>query len=124
MAAPKNILSRLPEGFWATVLVSVLALIVVVGLGYMAVSVLSDVAKLPSSPAAPSGGGDFVLPDPISKLIAFIFLGICLCIYFLPTIVAFRRQKRDCVAIGALNLLLGWTLIGWAVSLVWALKND
>ena len=39
-------------------------------------------------------------------------------------IVAFRRQKRDCVAIGALNLLLGWTLIGWAASLVWALKND
>lgn len=45
-------------------------------------------------------------------------------IYFLPTIIAFNRAKRNKVAIFALNLLLGWTFIGWAISLVWSLTVD
>ena len=45
-------------------------------------------------------------------------------IYFLPTIIAFKRGKRNKVAIFALNLLLGWTFIGWAISLVWSLTVD
>jgi hypothetical protein len=44
--------------------------------------------------------------------------------YFLPTIIAFARSKRDAVSILALNFFLGWTLIGWVISLVWALKQD
>lgn len=45
-------------------------------------------------------------------------------IYFLPTIIAFNRAKRNKVAIFALNLLLGWTFIGWVIALVWALTVD
>lgn len=45
-------------------------------------------------------------------------------LYFLPTIIAFARSKRDVISILALNFLLGWTLIGWVISLVWALKQD
>jgi hypothetical protein len=45
-------------------------------------------------------------------------------LYFLPTIIAFARNKRDVISILVLNLLLGWTLIGWVISLVWALKQD
>lgn len=44
--------------------------------------------------------------------------------YFLPSIIAIVRSKRDITAIVLLNLLLGWTMIGWVVSLVWALKTD
>jgi hypothetical protein len=54
----KNKAFRLREGFWATVLVSVVALGVAVGLSYMAGSVLIDVAKHPSKPAAPNLGFD------------------------------------------------------------------
>jgi hypothetical protein len=42
--------------------------------------------------------------------------------YFLPSIIG--RKKRNRGAIFALNLFLGWTLIGWVVSLVWALTHE
>ena len=45
-------------------------------------------------------------------------------IYFTPTIVGIIRKKKDIIAIAALNTLLGWTLLGWVISLVWALKTD
>ena len=45
-------------------------------------------------------------------------------LYFLPTIIAFGKSKRDAGAILALNFFLGWTAIGWVVALVWALKQD
>lgn len=44
--------------------------------------------------------------------------------YFLPSIIAFARSKRDTTAILILNFFLGWTMIGWVVALVWALKTD
>jgi hypothetical protein len=34
------------------------------------------------------------------------------------------REKSNAGAIFALNLFLGWTLIGWVISLVWALSTD
>jgi RsiW-degrading membrane proteinase PrsW (M82 family) len=59
--------------------------------------------------------------SPVSAL----FVGaLCIAVYFLPTIVAASRHKRSENAIVALNLLLGWTLIGWIVALVWALTAD
>jgi hypothetical protein len=60
-------------------------------------------------------------------LIAFFFLpifGFGFVLYFLPAIIAFARSKRDAVSILILNLLLGWTAIGWVIALVWALKQD
>jgi hypothetical protein len=44
--------------------------------------------------------------------------------YFLPTIIALARSKRDITAILLLNLFLGWSVIGWVVALVWAVKTD
>jgi hypothetical protein len=52
------------------------------------------------------------------------FFGLGFVIYFLPTILAFARNKRDTAAILLLNLFLGWTMIGWVVALVWAVKTD
>lgn len=54
----------------------------------------------------------------------FVILIVILAIYFAPTIVALNRDKRDSVAIFFLNLLLGWTLLGWVAALVWALTHD
>ena len=46
----------------------------------------------------------------------FLFLSVLM--YFLPTLIA--RDKPDLMAIFLLNLLLGWTVIGWFVALIWA----
>ena len=54
----------------------------------------------------------------------FPFFGFFGILYFLPAIIAFARSKRDSGAILVLNLLLGWTAIGWIIALVWALKED
>jgi uncharacterized membrane-anchored protein len=43
--------------------------------------------------------------------------------YFLPTIVASARKHRNTTAIFFLNLLLGWSVIGWVGALIWALTN-
>ena len=44
--------------------------------------------------------------------------------YFLPTIIAFNKGKRNKGAIFALNFFLGFTIIGWIISLVWSLTQD
>jgi hypothetical protein len=53
-------------------------------------------------------------------LVIIVVLGLA--VYFLPTMIGLR--KRNAGAIFALNLLLGWTLVGWVVSLVWALTKE
>jgi hypothetical protein len=52
------------------------------------------------------------------------FFGFGFVMYFLPSILAFARNKRDTTAIVLLNFFLGWTMIGWVVALVWAVKTD
>jgi hypothetical protein len=47
---------------------------------------------------------------------------ILLVIYFIPSMVG--EKKRNAGAIIALNLLLGWTVLGWIIALVWALTKD
>jgi hypothetical protein len=44
-------------------------------------------------------------------------------IYFLPTLIAFLRQHKNSLAIFLLNLLLGWTVLGWVASLVWSVMK-
>jgi hypothetical protein len=52
------------------------------------------------------------------------FFGFGFVMYFLPSIIALGRSKRDITAIVLLNFFLGWTMIGWVVALVWAVKTD
>lgn len=44
--------------------------------------------------------------------------------YFIPSIIAVIRKKDNQIAIFALNLFLGWSVIGWVVALVWAVAKD
>jgi hypothetical protein len=46
----------------------------------------------------------------------FMFLMVVL--YFLPAIIA--HNKRDSSKILLVNLLFGWTVIGWCIAFVWA----
>ena len=55
----------------------------------------------------------------------YLFLGLvmiaaAIALYFLPAIVAGMNHHRQKTAIFVLNLLLGWTAVGWVVALVWA----
>jgi hypothetical protein len=52
-------------------------------------------------------------------MIYLLFLGF---MYFLPTIVG--RDKSDAGLIFAVNLLLGWTVVGWIVAFIWACAAD
>jgi hypothetical protein len=59
-----------------------------------------------------------------TKAMHLLIFTTCLLVYFLPFVCALSRNKRNSGAIFALNLLLGWTFIGWVVALVWALTAD
>ena len=48
-------------------------------------------------------------------------LFVCL-MYFLPTIIG--RDKSDAGLIFVVNLLLGWTVVGWIVAFIWACAAD
>lgn len=52
-----------------------------------------------------------------------LLMAIGLFLYFLPAFLA-AGKKRNSTAIFWLNLLLGWTFLGWVVALVWALTKD
>ncbi len=49
-----------------------------------------------------------------------ILLAIAIAVYLLPSIVARRRKHHQRLAIFMLNLLLGWSGLGWIVALIWA----
>ena|SRR5579859_4979232 len=43
-------------------------------------------------------------------------------LYFLPTAAAIANSSPDFQAIFILNLVFGWTIIGWVVAVGWALR--
>jgi hypothetical protein len=45
-------------------------------------------------------------------------------IYLLPAELAYARRHRNRGAVLALNVLGGWTVVGWVVALVWASYRD
>jgi predicted branched-subunit amino acid permease len=47
-------------------------------------------------------------------------LAFILILYFIPFLVAQGNEHRQRPAIFILNLLLGWTVLGWVAALVWA----
>ena len=57
-----------------------------------------------------------------SILLALGLLAVGLRIYFHPSVVASKRKHINVESIFILNLLLGWTFVGWVLSLVWAYK--
>lgn len=54
----------------------------------------------------------------------FVLIVIMLIIYFLPLIVANSRKHKSQLAIFMTCLLLGWTLLGWAIALIWACNSN
>ena len=62
--------------------------------------------------------------DPSGAIIGFFFIGIAILCYFLPVICAGMRGHHNALAIGILNVFLGWTFLGWIIALVWAFTQS
>ena len=54
------------------------------------------------------------------RVMAFTFLVVGAFLYFLPCFVAWNRKVAARGGIQALNIFLGWTLVGWIIALCWA----
>ena len=67
-------------------------------------------------------GGGWATVGQVVLTIYGVVIGLA--IYLLPTILAVMGDKTNWVAIAALNILLGWTFVGWVVALVWSLTKD
>lgn len=45
-------------------------------------------------------------------------------VYLLPSYIARKRKHKDLTGIVVVNILFGWSLIGYLVALVWAFKEE
>jgi hypothetical protein len=59
----------------------------------------------------------------IFSLMPILVLVLAFVLYFLPSIVAYNQKHHNADAICVLNLLLGWTFLGWVIALVWAVTK-
>jgi hypothetical protein len=61
------------------------------------------------------------------ELLGLFFLpifGIGFVMYFIPSIIALAKSKPNTLTIFLINFFLGWSLIGWIVALVMALREE
>lgn len=68
-----------------------------------------------------SDSGDVSVPQ------VFVFVALTalsLGFYFLPTIVAVYADAPNTASIAVINVFLGWTFIGWVVSLAMAVAGN
>jgi hypothetical protein len=72
--------------------------------------------------ATPSMDLDIPTPWFPGSYLPFGLVGLAL--YFLPTIIVLARRKKNVLGPILVNVLLGWTVIGWIVALIWALTVD
>jgi Superinfection immunity protein len=59
----------------------------------------------------------------ISVIGGAVLLGLLGVLYFIPALLSRQHSHRNVHTIFAVNLLLGWTLVGWVAALVWALAK-
>ncbi len=56
-------------------------------------------------------------------MLELVIIPLIFGIYFLPTVIAVKRDHRSSDAIFFVNLFLGVTLIGWLAALIWSLRS-
>lgn len=60
--------------------------------------------------------------DGAVTIFVVVVLAAC-ALYMAPTIVAIARRVPNAGSVAAINLLLGWSLVGWAMSWALALRS-
>lgn len=84
----------------------------------------SNLPQVDTPVASPTAAPADITQAGLGVGLVLFILGIGLIFYFLPTIIAASRNHQNAGAIFALNLLLGWSFIGWIVALVWSFTNQ
>jgi len=51
----------------------------------------------------------------------FILVLVEIFFYFIPAFIGWNKENSS--GILAVNLILGWTLLGWVAALVWAISS-
>lgn len=64
------------------------------------------------------------MKDGGSLILGFIILIFLVAIYFLPAIIAYRRNAKAKLGIAILNVALGWSGLGWLGALIWAVVGE
>jgi hypothetical protein len=63
----------------------------------------------------------------ISSLLLLAVIGMMttglVALYMMPFVIGLARRVPDIEAVAAVNVLLGWTLVGWAAALAMALRS-
>ena len=77
---------------------------------------LPIIARLILHGESPSVGS-----SSVAAVFGLVLLVAGLVLYLLPTWLAFSRRSLYAAPICVVNVLLGWTLIGWVAALAWAL---
>jgi hypothetical protein len=57
-----------------------------------------------------------------SAWIKFIFVAIP--IYLMPSAIAHTRRHKNLVPILLVNIIFGWTIIGWVIALIWSFTSN
>lgn len=63
------------------------------------------------------------MEELLGILLWLIIGAIGIAFYLIPTIIAVKRDHASKGGVIAVNILLGWSAIGWIVALVWALSK-
>jgi len=58
------------------------------------------------------------------QLVAASFFVAAPALYFLPTYEAWARKHPNLTSIALINLLVGWSLVGWIIAIVWAHRKS
>lgn len=57
-------------------------------------------------------------------VLTLLLLMIALPLYMMPGIIALKRGHVNAIPITLTNLFFGWTVVGWAIALIWAFANQ
>ena len=56
-------------------------------------------------------------------VLVFVIL-LLIFFYFIPSFNAYGRRHKNKEAILILNVVAGWTFVGWVIALVWSYKIE
>jgi hypothetical protein len=54
----------------------------------------------------------------------YLILPIIVSLYLLPTIIAAIRRHKNQAPIAIINIIFGWTFLGWIIALIWSATDN
>lgn len=60
----------------------------------------------------------------IAIFIVISIVLILITLYFIPSIIAIKKRHKDLFKILMINTFLGWTIVGWIISLVMVINKQ